>query len=264
MKKHLALLLIIILLLSGCTKAPATEPQQEITPPPTAVQTSQLCSGNNIFDYNGQTYSSFYSQYGYKYYFGDEIHLFTTGDTVKVDEWITCGTGLPDNYDPFIFNGEVYMLENDSFGGEIIFVRKDDNEFYPFRCHVDVPYDETYTVRDYFNKRYGEGSFDNIKEVRISQQYVIKEWYELPEDIRDSLLSELKNTSATGGVCNCTSYQQTYNHRDLRLCLPITRFEHTLTLCSVTSTVNGHKISKSLCDSLMSCIDMKYYKKYTP
>ncbi len=233
-------------------------------PKPTTVQTSELESENTIFDYNGKTYSSFYTHYGYEYYLGDSVRLNPTGDTVTVNEWITCGTGLPDDYDPFRFNGEVYLLENDIFGGEIIFVYNEaENEYHPFRCHISVPYNESDTVRDYFNKRYGEGSFDGITEVRFGQLYFTNEWFELPADIKDALLTELKSTSATSAPCGCTHYTQTDKQRELRFVLPITRFEYTLTLCPTHSTVNGQKIPKTLCDDIISCIDMKYHKKHT-
>ncbi len=241
----------------------AKSPQQTEAQPIT-VEVLKLNSSNNIIDYNQKTYSSFYTHYGYKYYFGDSVRLVPTGDTVKVDEWVTCGTGLPDDYDPFRFVGTVYTLENDTFGGEIIFVYNySEDVYYPFRAHINIPYDEKDTVNTYIDKRYGEGSFDGITEVRFGQQYFTNEWYELPADIKDALLTELKSTSATSALCGCTHYTQTDKQRELRLVLPITRFEHTLTLCPTHSTVNGQKISKTLCDSIMSCIDMQYHKKHT-
>lgn len=231
---------------------------------PIIVQVCELKSENTIFNYNDKTYSSFFTHYGYEYYFGDSIRLIPTGDTVKVNEWNTCGTGLPDDYDPFRFNGEIFTIENDIFSGEIVFVyNKTANVYYPFRCHINVPSNSGYTVRSYIDKRYGEGSFDSITEVRFGQLYFTNEWFELPTDITDVLLTELKSTSATSALCSCTQYTQSVKHRELRLVLPKTKFEHTLTLCPNTATVNGQKISKTLCDDIMSCIDMKYHKKYT-
>ncbi len=232
------------------------------TPVPIIPQTAELSSDSYILDYNDKTFTSFYSQYGYNYYFSNDMRLIPTGDTVKVDKWITCGTGLPENYDPFAFNGEVFVIENDIYNGEFIFVyNKTVNVYYPFRCHINVPYNSGDTVRTYLNKRYGGESFDEITEVRLFLPNRTNEWYQLPEDIKDSLLMEIKNTSAEGSMCSCTHYTQSDKHRDLHFVLPVTRFEHTLTLCPNSSTVNGHKISKTLCDNILACSTQEYYHK---
>lgn len=264
MKRYLVLLIVFVLLISGCTKAPKP-PKTEEAPPPTAdpitPQVAEFAPQNYIFHYNDKTYSDFYCQYGYHYYF-DGISLIPTGDTVQVDEWNTCGTGLPENYDPFAFNGTVFTIADDIYGGEFVFVyNKTRNVYYPFRCHITVPSNSGYTVKSYIDKRYGEGSFDSITEVRLALSSYTNEWFEIPEEIETELLKTVKNQLISGASCDCNHYTLTDKHCTLRLVLSKTRFEHTLTLCPTTLAVNGRKIPKTLCDDIMSCTDMKYHKE---
>lgn len=266
MKKYIALLLIIILLLSGCAKAPATEPQQEITPPPAAEpivpQVAELAPQSYILDYNGISYTSFYSYYGYHYHFDKDMRLIPTGDTVQVDEWITCGTGLPENYDPFAFNGEIFTIENDIYDGEIIFVyNKTQNVYYPFRGGKKIDYNSGDTIKTVIDKQYGSGSFDSITEVRLATYNYTNEWFELPDETEAEILKTVKNMYNSDSSWQCDHKSNEYEHSTLRLVLPITKFEHRLTLCHKNSTINGWEIPRKLCDDIMSCIDTKYHRK---
>ena len=56
-----------------------------------------------IMDYGEASYTA-YSDFDHNanYFFPEGIKLVSTGNTVKVNVWNTCGTGLPENYDPFL------------------------------------------------------------------------------------------------------------------------------------------------------------------
>jgi len=266
MKKCIALLLIIVLLLSGCAKAPATEPQQEITPPPAAEpivpQVAGLSERFYEFNYNDKRYSSFYTHYGYNYYSEKDMRLLPTGDTVDVTEILF---DMPENtdYKSEPFSSEIFTIENDIYGGTFLFVyNKTRNIYYPFQRVEKSTITKGDSIKTAVDKQYGSGSFDTITEVRLCPYNYFNKWFELPDQTETELLKTVKNMCNTDNSWQCNHKSDDDRHCTLRLVLPTTKFEYQLTLCHKESKINGWKIPKELCDDIMSCIDTNHHREF--
>ncbi len=266
MKRYIIFFLVFVMLLSGCTKAKTPAPTPDPTLPPAAEpivpQVAGLSERSYEFNYNDKRYSSFYTHYGYNYYFEKDMRLIPTGDTVDVREILF---DMPEdtNYKSEPFSSEVFTIENDIYDGKFLFVyNKTRNIYYPFQHTEKSTVKKGDSIKTAVDKQYGSGSFDSITEVRLCTYNYFNKWFELPDEIETELLKTVKNMLNTDNPWQCNHKSDDDRHSTLRLVLPTTKFEYQLTLCHKESKINGWKIPQELCDNIISCIDTNHYREF--
>ena len=108
-----------------------------------------------------------------EYYFSDVKELINTGDSMTVHEFISCATGLPEDYEWEQFTSDIYVLKDDPYYQKFVFVKRGD-VFHPFFKIKELSSLEEYeneSFTDYIERNYGEGQTDNITDITVHTAY---------------------------------------------------------------------------------------------
>lgn len=268
MKKLIFISALVIMLSSvGCNKVDAPS---DIAPEEMAQsfypENVQYIKTSSHFVLDDSRYDCFTPtpNYSVNYYFPEGVRLTPIDKTVAVHETHTCGTGLPEDYDSFMFDAALYTTDDDVYGDRLVFIKDPDKEvYYPFSVPRTVVADDNDTFQIYIDKLYGDGEFDKVTDLRLARYGSMSEFFAIPETVATDIKTTVRDQK-TGDInhylCGCTYYWDTDKHMAITFVMPTTRYEYSLTFCPNDKTLGGIPLSDTLAASIHSCVSYEYQK----